>query len=71
MRLRTTVFYVLSVKKQPSFTEKKSAPAIGQNQSRDFGLSITNRHGRAQKIFRKFKPQPISTGLKTSTTTDR
>ena len=25
---------------------KKYAPAIGQNRSRDFGLSVTNRHDR-------------------------
>ena len=34
-------------KKQTFVHCKKSAPAIGQNRSRDFGLSVTNRQDRA------------------------
>ena len=36
------LFPIITINKQPSFTVKNSAPAIGQNRSRDFRLSVTN-----------------------------
>ena len=36
------LFPINTINKQPSLTVKKSAPAIGQNRSGDFRLSVTN-----------------------------